>query len=154
MNIIHKLYGHVNNHLDSINTSKIFAGIMMICLNIGSKFITVKLSKSQEDYIRNYVAREVLIFAACWMGTRDIILSIVLTTCFFILSEHLFNENSSYCVIKHKFKELQSVIDVNNDNEVSPAEIADAVKLLTRAKEHKQNKQKENVYRYFMTNKY
>ena len=101
MNIIHKL----NGHLDTINTSKVFTGIMMICLNIGSKFITVKLSKSQEEYIKNYVAREVLIFAACWMGTRDIVLSIVLTTCFFILSEHLFNENSSFCMVK--FKEFE-----------------------------------------------
>lgn len=150
MNVINK----INGHLNSVNTSKVFAGIMMICLNIGSKFITVKLSKSQEDYLKNYVAREVLIFAACWMGTRDILLSIVLTTCFFILSEHLFNENSSYCMVKHKFKELESAIDINNDGEISPAEIADAVKLLTRAKEHKQNKQKEQVYKYFMTNKY
>jgi hypothetical protein len=53
-----------------------------------------------------------------------------------------------------KFKELESAIDVNNDGEISPAEIAEAVKLLTRAKEHKQNKQKEQVYKYFMTNKY
>ena len=150
MNVIHKL----NEHLNSVNTSKVFAGIMMICLNIGSKFITVKLSKSQEDYLKNYVAREVLIFAACWMGTRDIILSIILTTCFFILSEHLFNENSSYCMIKHRIKELEAAIDVNNDGEISPAEIAEAVKLLTRAKEHKQNKEKESVYKYFMTNKY
>ena len=157
MNVIHTAYKHLdgmNKHLDVINTSKVFTGIMMICLNIGSKFITVKLSKSQEDYIRNYVAREVLIFAACWMGTRDIILSIILTASFFVLTEHLFNENSSYCMIKSHFKALQTAIDVNNDNEISPAEIADAVKLLTRAKEHKISKQREDVYRYFSSNKY
>jgi hypothetical protein len=147
-------YHKINTHFDVINTSKLFTGIMMICLNIGSKFITVKLSKSQEEYIRNYVVREVLIFAACWMGTRDILLSIILTASFFILAEHLFNENSSYCLIHPQFKALQDAIDVNNDNEISAAEIADAVKLLTRAKEHKISKQREDVYRYFRSNKY
>ena len=52
----------MHKRIGSLNSSKFFAGIMMILLNIGSKYITVKLSKSQEAYLRNYVLREILIF--------------------------------------------------------------------------------------------
>ena len=40
---------------NKINNSKIFAGIIMIMLNIGSKYITIKLSKSQEEYFKNSI---------------------------------------------------------------------------------------------------
>ena len=53
----------------NINTSKFFAGFVMIMLNIGSKYITIKLSKSQEAYLRNTIARQLLIFSIIWMGT-------------------------------------------------------------------------------------
>ena len=66
----------------NINTSKFFAGFVMIMLNIGSKYITIKLSKSQESYLRNTIARQLLIFSIIWMGTRDVLISIAMTAAF------------------------------------------------------------------------
>ena len=83
----------------NINTSKFFAGFVMIMLNIGSKYITIKLSKSQEAYLRNTIARQLLIFSIIWMGTRDVLISIAMTGAFVVLTDHLFNERSPYCVI-------------------------------------------------------
>ena len=40
--VIHR----INKHVYALNDSKYFAGIMMILLNIGSKFITINFSKS------------------------------------------------------------------------------------------------------------
>jgi hypothetical protein len=77
-----KTLDKIQENLNIINNSKLFTGLIMICLNIGSKFITVKLTKSQEEFMKNYVAREILIFAVCWMGTRDILISLVLTFLF------------------------------------------------------------------------
>ena len=136
-----------------MDTSKLFTGVMMILLNIGSKYIVVKLSKNQEDFLRNYAGREVIIFAMCWMGTRDIITSIMLTAAFFILTEHLFNENSSICVLPEKYKDLASVLDTNNDGIVSEQEIEEAVKLLTKAKTQSSAKQKNIIYQHFTDNK-
>ena len=42
---------YVNHHIMYLNNSKFFAGIVMILLNIGSKFITIQFSKSTEEYI-------------------------------------------------------------------------------------------------------
>ena len=61
----------------SLNNSKFFAGIVMIMLNIGSKYITIKLSKSQEAYLRNTIARQLIIFSIIWMGSRDVLYQLV-----------------------------------------------------------------------------
>jgi len=136
-----------------MDSTKLFAGMMMIMLNIGSKYVVIKLSKNQETYMKNYVGREILIFAICWMGTRDIITSIGLTAAFFILFEHVFNENSKFCVLPKKYKELQSVIDTNNDGVISEKEIEEAVAILTKAKTQKSEKDKNAVYKHFSSKK-
>ena len=38
--------------LNSLNNSRFFAGLVMIMLNIGSKYVTIELSKSQEQYLK------------------------------------------------------------------------------------------------------
>jgi len=140
---------YLNKLSEKLNNSKYFLGVMMIMLNIGSKYVTVKLSKSQEAYIRNYIIREILIFSMCWMGTRDIYISIIVTASFFVLTQHLFNEESKFCVLPERYKKFHLLLDTNNDGEISDQEINDAVTLLTKAKKQKSEKQKENVYNYF-----
>ena len=138
--------------IDSLNTSKYFIGIMMIILNIGSKYITVKLSKSLEAYVRNHVLRELLIFSVCWMGTRDIYISLILTAVFFVLTQHLFNEESKFCVLPKEYREYH-LFDTNKDGEISQQEINDAVALLDKVKKQKSTQQREKLYDYFTKNK-
>ena len=73
------------NYLGYLNNSKFFAGLVMIMLNIGSKYITIELSKSQEAYLKNSVGRQILIFAISWMGSRDILIALALTAIFLSL---------------------------------------------------------------------
>jgi len=136
-----------------LNNSKIFAGVVMLMMNIGSRYIQVKFSKSQEAFMRNNIVREVLIFAVCWMATRDLYLSIIFTVVFYILTEHVFNEDSKYCVLPEKYKQFHLALDTDGDGVVSQKEIADAVEILKKAKENKANKEKEKLYSYFSKNK-
>jgi len=142
----------VHKIVENLNTSKYFIGVMMIILNIGSKYITVKLSKSQEAYVRNYVLRELLIFSVCWMGTRDIYVSLILTAVFFVLTQHLFNEESKLCILPKKYREFH-MFDTNQDGEISQQEINDAVALLDKVKKQKATKHREKLYDYFTKNK-
>ena len=143
----------MHKRIGSLNSSKFFAGIMMILLNIGSKYITVKLSKSQEAYLRNYVLREILIFAIVFTATKDVYISLILTAVFFVLTQHLFNEESRICILPKKFKKLHKVVDNNKDGEVSETEIKEAIAILRRAKDEKSSKDKQKVYSYFSGNK-
>ena len=138
----------MNNHVNILNNSKLFTGFIMIMLNIGSKFITVKLSNSQEAYIRNYVAREILIFSVCWMGTRDIYTAFLLTIVFYILAQHIFNEESKFCILPHRYRKFH-ILDKNKDGVVSQDEIDNAIKVLKKAKEKKEVVEQDELYNYF-----
>lgn len=74
------------NALASLNDNKFFLGVMMIVLNIGSRHLVDEFSANPEEYSRNLVLRRIAIFAVCFVGTRDIITSIVLTAAFIIIS--------------------------------------------------------------------
>jgi hypothetical protein len=130
----------LQNSLLKVNKSKLFLGICVLFMNIGSKYIQVKLSKSQEAFLRNYILRELIIFIAIFLTTRDIILSFILTASFFILSSHLFNENSKFCILPEKFKNLHEVIDTNKDGTITEEEIKKAESILKKANEEKNNK--------------
>jgi hypothetical protein len=103
----------------------------MIVLNIGSKYINLNLTKSQEAFLKHMVAREFLVFAVCWMGTRDVLLSFIMTALFVLFTDYLFHENSRYCVFGEEYKsKLVSLIDVNNDGVISKEEMDRAIGLL------------------------
>ena len=74
------------NVLEALNTNKFFLGIMLLVLNIGSRHLVDELSTNPEEYSRNLVLRRFAIFAVCFVGTRDIVASIVLTAAFIIIS--------------------------------------------------------------------
>lgn len=73
-----------------------FAGIMMLLLNIGSRYITHEYSDNDEEYRQNILLRRLAIFAACFVGTRSIITSVLLTAGFVVLAGGLFRGKSPY----------------------------------------------------------
>jgi hypothetical protein len=84
------------------------------------------------------------------MGTRDIYISIILTASFFILTQHLFNEESRFCVLPKHCKEYYLS---EESKEVTQQEINDAVILLAKAKKQNATIQRNKLYEYFHTNK-
>ena len=135
--------GNLGESLSGLNNSKFFAGLVMILLNIGSKYITIKISKSQEAYLRNNVARQILIFAIVWMGTKDILIALAITAVFHVLTAYLFNEESNWCIIPKHLRQFEDVLDLNGDGKVTPDEIEKAKAILEKAK--KRDKRKENL---------
>ena len=72
--------------LDILNNNKLFLGIMLIVLNIGSRYLVDEFSTSDEEYSRNLVLRRIAVFAVCFVGTRDVIISLILTAAFIIIA--------------------------------------------------------------------
>lgn len=142
----------VRNALNNLNNSKLFSGLVMIMLNIGSKYITVELSKSQEAYLRNSVARQFLIFSIIWMGTRDVLVSIAMTAAFVILTEHLFNEESNYCIIPPYLRSYEELIDDDNDGIISREEIKKAKRILEKAKRREKRRSHLQMLETFQSN--
>ena len=85
----------INKAVSSLNSSTFFAGIMMICLNIGSRYIQINLDESTESYIKYALTKEILVFTISWMATRNIYHALVLTAVFVVLADFAFNENNN-----------------------------------------------------------
>lgn len=71
----------------------------MIFMNIGSKFIVIELSDTQKELLSNTILRQVLIFCIAFVGTRDIIISLLLTAVFVILVDGLLHEASPMYIL-------------------------------------------------------
>ena len=140
---------YLNHRVMYLNNSKFFAGVIMILLNVGSKFIQIQFSKSTEEYMKYTVSKQLLVFSMAWMGTRDIYTALGLTAVFTILSDHLFNEESSLCIVPHKYRVLHKLIDTNDNGIVSETELAAAIAVLEKAKREKHRKAQKEAYSKF-----
>ena len=143
------IFHYINQHVMFLNSSKFFAGVVMILLNIGSKVIAVQFSKSTEEYMKYSVSKQILVFAMAWMGTRDIYTALGLTAVFTILSEYLFNEESSLCLVPHQYRVLHKLIDTNDDGVVSELELSQATAVLEKAKRDNQKKAQQDAFMKF-----
>jgi hypothetical protein len=124
-NILKKL----DNGLEFLNTNKYFTGIMMILLNIGSRYVAMDLSETQQRILSSVWVRRALVFTIVFIATRDIKVSLLLTLMFVILISGLFNGKSRYCILPKSYLEL----DTDNDGEISPEEIKAAYEKLVKA---------------------
>lgn len=145
---------YANHHIMYLNNSKFFAGVVMILLNIGSKFITIQFSKSTEEYLKYTVSKQLLVFSMAWMGTRDIYSALGLTAVFTILSDFVFNEESSLCIVPHQYRVLHKLVDTNNNGAISDQEYIAAVAVLEKARREKQKTEQQEAFAKFDFHKY
>jgi len=135
------LLQYLHDHVHALNNSKLFAGLMIIVLNISSKFVNIKLSKSMESYLRHTFSRDILIFAIAWMGTRDIYIALIISLIFIIFMDFLLHEDSMFCCLPQQFRDHHiSLLDSSNNliegldgNKVTDEQIRRAQAVLEKA---------------------
>ena len=86
--------------LDPLNQNKMFIGVSMLLLNLGSRFLIEELSETQEELFNNKVFSRIILFCVIFIATKDIKTSFLLTGAFIIFVQGLFNENSKYCILR------------------------------------------------------
>jgi hypothetical protein len=139
---------YINDFVKPVNDNKFLLAIVMMFLNISSKYIDFGFSKTQEHALRNGIAREILIFCVLFVGTRDIVISATLTFLFFISIEYLFNEDSKYCVCPQHFNSMRQVMQ-QNEGHVTETELNAALETLKKAEKNNQL-DKQNKFIHFM----
>jgi len=127
--------------INVLNDNKYFAGIIMLTMNIGSKYVMIELSKTQENYVKYSLGRQLVIFSILWIGTRDIFISLVLTAIFILLVDYIFNENSKYCIIPDKYKQIQDIV---GGEVVTQKEVNDAINVLKQARKNKNEREEKD----------
>ena len=127
---------YLHDNVQTLNNSKLFAGLMIITLNIASRFVNIKLSNTMEAYLKYSFSRQVLVFAIAWMGTRDIYVAFFITVVFVVMMEFLFHEESMFCVFPEHFREYHMSL-LESGEIVTDEEIKKAKEVLERAEKQK-----------------
>ena len=139
---IYSLTNYIHQQLQGINSSKIFAGLIVITLNISSKFVTIKMSKSMESYLKYTFSRDILIFCIVWMGSRDIYIAFCVTLLFILFMDYSFNEKSFLCILPESFTNHH--LDLIDNQKPTPEEIQNAKQILERAEKSNTDEKNDN----------
>ena len=147
---VKSMFDYLHSNIQRINDSKVFAGLMIITLNIVSKYVNIGLSKSMESYLKYTFSRQLLVFSIAWMGTRDIYIAFFITFMFTLCAEYLFNDDSVFCILSEDFQDYHSTLtenDVANTDKVTDDDIQKAKNVLEKAKT--QNKLRDDNFEGF-----
>jgi hypothetical protein len=137
-NSFYNFLDYLHNNVQTINNSKIFAGIMIITLNVVSKFANIKLSKTLESYFKYTFSKQILVFAIAWMGTRDIYIALFITFVFVIFTEYFFHEESTLCILPKSFSDYHiSLLDDEKKEKITDEDVAKAKEIIEKAKYQK-----------------
>ena len=124
------MFEYLQNVTKPLNESKLFAGIMIIVLNLATKHVNWNLPKPIESYLKFTFSRNILIFAICWMGSRDILIAFFLTLVFIVVMDYILNDSSSYCCLPESFVNYHNqkldeaqTRTINSDPRISPPAI-------------------------------
>jgi hypothetical protein len=88
----------LDSFLQIFNTNPYFIGIMMLILNLGGRFISLEVTKKQEQFLQHPWIRRILIFTVLFVATRNIWVAFWATVTVVLFLGYLFNENSSLCL--------------------------------------------------------
>jgi hypothetical protein len=84
--------------LQIFNSNPYFIGIMMLILNLGGRFISLEVTKKQEQFLQLPWVRRGLIFTVLFVATRNIWVAFWATLTVILFLGYLFNENSALCI--------------------------------------------------------
>jgi len=85
--------------LESLSTNKMFVGLTMILMNMGSRFIVGEISPAQQAFLGHYLVKPLIVFCMFFVPTRDVIVSIMLTFAFFFVVNNLMNEHKNVNIL-------------------------------------------------------
>ena len=100
----------LDNFLQIFNTNPYFIGLMMLILNLGGRFISLEVTKKQEQFLQLPWVRRVLIFTVLFVATRSIWVAFWATVTVVLFLGYLFNENSALCIFGQGGKDGSNVI--------------------------------------------
>ena len=88
--------------IKAINTHPLSTALAMLVLNIGSKYVEMRFSQTQEQLIRDNIGMEIFICAVLFTATKDLLLSIFITFGVVLLTDFFLNEKSRFCMYRSK----------------------------------------------------
>ncbi len=103
----------VDAFLFELATNKFFNAFIMIMMNIGGKYLALELPSNVDKLFQTHqILRYVVIFAICFMATRDIKVAIFIALIVIIALRYVLNESSMYCLVKEEYFQNSKIKNV------------------------------------------
>jgi hypothetical protein len=103
----------LSNIIYNLNTNPYLIGILMLLLNLGGRFLSLELTKKQEEFLQQRWIRPLIFFTVIFVATRNLAVAFWVTILFFIIIWILANEKSPFCLIP-SWKEESATSASNN----------------------------------------
>jgi hypothetical protein len=104
--------------LEVFNDNKFFLGVMLILLNIGSRHLVDEFSTDPKAYDQNIILRRLAVFAVCFVGTRDLVTSLLLTAGFIIIAQGVSSRSREG--MRNKEEDVKPVVESPAWDESAP----------------------------------
>ena len=129
----------LDGFLHIFNSNPYFIGIMMLILNLGGRFISLEITKKQEQFLQLPWVRRILIFTVLFVATRNIWVAFWTTVAVVLLLGYLFNENSALCVFGQGGKD-GSTCSKMDETDMTPEEKEILQRLSAKAQKYTKEK--------------
>ena len=127
----------LDNFLQIFNTNPYFIGLMMLILNLGGRFISLEVTKKQEQFLQLPWVRRILIFTVLFVATRNIWVAFWATVTVVLFLGYLFNENSALCLFGDGGRSGSKCSDVPKPgDEMTPEEKEILLRLSSKAQRY------------------
>ena len=83
----------------SLNSNPYLVGSMILLLNLGGRFLSLELTKKQEEFFQQPWIRPLIFFTVIFIATRNLVVAFWVTVIFFFIIWVVANEHSPFCMI-------------------------------------------------------
>lgn len=95
--------------LRSLNDNKYFAGVALIILNLGSRYLAADLGQFHESLLNNDLVKRFILFSLFFVATRDVIIALTLTLIFSFLVYGFLHEKSKFSLVPDEARITQKM---------------------------------------------
>ena len=108
----------LNEILILLNSSRIMSALLMLTMNIGSKYIGRDVPVAVDILFDNFWARMFVVFCIAYISTKDIVISILILLFYILLFSYMLNENSKSCVLSKTVNNYKNIINNKKGNHI------------------------------------
>ena len=141
----------LHSKINALNQSTYFMAMMILILNIGSKYLDLNIGYTMQQLLATTTMKIMIIFTMIYTATRDFYISLGLSLIFLFMTEYILHEESSLCLIPHKYRCYKPVPkrSAKSPYDISEKEVNDAIQVLTKAKMKSECVRRDDLYEKF-----
>ena len=99
--------------LDIVNNSKISAGLALLMLNVGAKYVQGDMGRVHDKILSNEYVKKIIVFCLFFVATRDIAIAFLLTVFYVIIIDGILHEKRKFCIVPKRFIDKGQVSEID-----------------------------------------